>query len=253
MDYSCVDELLHYCNVSFNELESVPAVKIQYYDFTFVLDGIMHYVVDGKPVLLHKNDAMFLKSGAVRTRLKTTEHVKYVSFNFTAKPGWEFPFDVYMKNIITSDIRKLLSVYPLSHLSENFHAKEKCISILNYVLLELLDMHSLNISNSYILKIYKYIDEHIEEKLTLKKIAQHVHLSEEYTSRIFKRETNIHLTNYINKQKCLYAKRMITTGTHSLQDISAKLGFENYGYFSKSFKKHIGTVPSKIKKNSMID
>ena len=95
--------------------------------------------------------------------------------------------------------------------------------------------------------------EHIEEKLTLKQIAQHVHLSEEYTSRIFKKETGIHLTNYINKQKCLQAKRMITTGTHSLREISVKLGFENYDYFSKSFKKHIGTVPSKIKKNSMID
>lgn len=58
--------------------------------------------------------------------------------------------------------------------------------------------------------------------------------------------------HYINEQKSLLARELIINNEMSLNSISEHLGFESYDYFSKIFKKHIGSSPSKLKKNSLI-
>lgn len=55
------------------------------------------------------------------------------------------------------------------------------------------------------------------------------------------------VNDYINKQKTLLAKDMLTSNELSLQDIAYSLGYENYGYFNKVFKKHFGISPIKMK------
>ena len=46
----------------------------------------------------------------------------------------------------------------------------------------------------------------------------------------------------------LLAKGMIQAGEHSLQEIAAELGFENYAYFSRLFKRHFHVTPMELKK-----
>ena len=147
-------------------------------------------------------------------------------------------------------MRKLLSIYHNEHISQRFHSREKCTHLLSYILFELADSYTLSCKNERVVKMMKYIDEHITERLSLCDIASHFNLSKEYTSYIFKRESGMQLVYYINEQKSLLAKKLIQNGTMSLSDISDYLGFENYNYFTKTFKKHIGTCPSRIKKSS---
>lgn len=253
MECNMVEQIIHYCNVSVERCPKIADHIIDYYDFTFVLEGKMTYYADGEKIILKKGDAIFLRPGTLRRRAEGEGSVHYVSFNFIAMPDIEFPFDTHIQDCVNQDIRKLISVYSLSHLSAKFHAKEKCHNILNYILLELSDITSSNCKNDNILKILKYIDEHITEKISLKDIAEHFHMSKEYISNAFSKETGMQLVYYINEQKVLLAKKIITTQQVSLQSISQYLGFESYDYFSKTFKKHIGTTPSQLKKNSQVE
>jgi AraC-like DNA-binding protein len=44
------------------------------------------------------------------------------------------------------------------------------------------------------------------------------------------------------------AKNLLTEGELNISEISHLLGFENTTYFSRLFKKEVGTTPNKFKK-----
>lgn len=252
MQSNFIEQLTHYCNIAVSSCSRLSEALIDFYDFTFMLNGSMTYYADGRKIVLEKGDAIFLKPNTLCSREQGTTPVHYVSFNFITGPEVEFPFDMHIKKCITTDIKKIVSAFPLNHLSPKFYSKEKCQNILNFILLELLSMETANCNNNHVLRILKYIDEHLTEKLSLSSIAEIMHLSKEYISGIFSNETGKQLTYYINEQKSLLAKEIIINNEMTLSSIPQYLGFESYDYFSKTFKKHIGIPPSKLKRNSEI-
>lgn len=246
MQYNLVEDISHYCNVVMKQCSPIAPHIISYYDFSFVLEGSAVYYADGVKITLKKNDAIFLRPGTLRSREAGEESLRFVSFNFTAPAGVEFPFPVYMHGEINQDIRRLVALYHPSHLSSFYHAREKCVNMLNYILFELLDASELKCDNEHVMKILYYIEEHITEDLTLHTISKVVNLSREYTSYIFKRETGKTLTAYVNERKLLLAKELILGGEMSLTDVANYLGYDNYSYFSRMFKRYLKITPKEM-------
>lgn len=250
MNQYIVKDVLHYCNVSFDKSTYFSSHKIDYYDLTFVLSGTMKYEADGKVIELNKNDAMLLKPGTMRSRLAVEKPVKYVSFNFSVMPNVELPLENYLQNCITLDIRKITSAFSHSHLTPYYHSKEKVANLLNFILYELIDVSFLKSTNPHVLKIVRYVAEHITEKMSLKSISNEIGLTKEYTAYIFKKHTNKTLTHYINERKILLAKEMILRNEMPLNDLSTYLGYDNYNYFYRIFKQHFDITPTKIKQKN---
>lgn len=125
MDCNLVSELFFYCNVSVPKCKAIAPHLTRYYDLTFVLDGSLTYVLDGKTCMLQKNDAMLVPPGTIRQRLAGTSPVSYVSFNFHAKDPAVLPKEVHMKNAISPAVRHMVSALPQKHLSPLFYTKEK--------------------------------------------------------------------------------------------------------------------------------
>ena len=96
-----------------------------------------------------------------------------------------------------------------------------------------------------VLKAINYINTHFgDETLKLNKIAEVIGYSAAYTSRIFKQETGKHLMDYINEVRVWYAKRMLENPKNKVYQVAEKVGYANYNYFSKMFKKITGESPS---------
>lgn len=251
MQYYLVKDITWYLNADIDACYRLPCAKISYYDFTFVLDGTMTYYADGTKIVLHKNDAVFLRPGTLRARDAGTSPVRYISFNFhtpdTTDTSLSFP--PYMPRCVTETMRKMVSMYPPTKLHDLFYAKEKCILLLNQLLYELLTASVIQCRNDHVMKILNFIEEHITEPLTLAGLSQYVSLSREYTSYIFRKETGKTLTNYINERKLLFAKELIANEKMSLKDTAAYLGYENYNYFSALFKRYLGTTPVALRQN----
>lgn len=238
-----VKEVLFYCNVSTKSVSKIAPQKIDYYDLTFVLKGNLTYIIDGKPYVLHEKDAFFLKPETLRERIAENHQAKYVSFNFLLNE--DIAIENFLKGIINSEIEKLISVFPQRHLSDSFHSKEKIQSILNYILYEIIDNAGYKSQNQHIIKILKYIEAHLSQNLSLKEISDYIGLTKEYTAYLFKKEIGKTIIDYINERKMIIAKNMIDSGQASLKDVALSLGFENYSYFSKLFKKYYDSAPVK--------
>jgi len=243
-----IKELHHYCNVQLPECSYISPKPIPYYDLTFILEGSATYFVDGTKYVLNKNDAVFIKQGMTRERIETQGPVRYVSFNFEVFDNFDPMLPVYLPNIISSDIKKLVQMFPYCHIIPDNFSKQKIINILNFILLELLEKKYSHSQNIYIDKIIKIIDERLTEKLTLQSISSELNLSKEYVSYIFKKETGKNLINYINEQKMILAKDFVAYSSMPLVKISQTLGFDNYDYFSRLFKKHFDRTPISMRK-----
>jgi YesN/AraC family two-component response regulator len=243
-----VKELLHYCNVNVKSVSTIESAPINYYDLTFVLKGEMTYIVNGKKHILEENDAVLIPPSAIRERVGSNQNVKYVSYNFTVNDGSELPSAVHLKGIISHDIRSLCQIFSASHVSDIYSTREKVINLLNYILLEINDAVQLESNNKHIIDIIKFINEHISEPITLSTVSESVNLAKEYVSHIFKKETGKTVTDYINERKMMIAKEMLLASHYKLPEIAERLGYDNYSYFSKLFKKQFGASPRAIRK-----
>ncbi len=98
-------------------------------------------------------------------------------------------------------------------------------------------------------QICRYIKSHLEEDLSREDIATHVGLSPEYVSRLFKQETGVNLVSYLQTVRLGTACEWLTHSGLSISEIAARLGYDNFAYFSKIFKKYTGLTPSAYRKD----
>ena len=238
-----VKKLHHFCNICVKESSQMPRQKINFFELTFVLQGRLVYYANEERYELCKGDAILIPPGFVRRRLNLKEEVSYASFNFFLNDGFTLPERIFLPKVVTEEIRMLLSAFSQSHLSRLYHSEEKAQNLLNYILFEITDMLSFQTNNKSVAEMIQYIDENIDKRITLYDISTPVHLSREYTANLFKKEIGRTLIEYINERKRLIAKNLIQTGNLSMSEIADTLGFDNYGYFSRCFKKHFNTSP----------
>ncbi|MCL2828787.1 MAG: AraC family transcriptional regulator [Oscillospiraceae bacterium] len=105
--------------------------------------------------------------------------------------------------------------------------------------------------NKYIADILNYIDQSLDEDLSLKKIADKFHLSKGYLCRLFKEHTCTTIHEYICTKRISKAKQLLATG-HTVQETISKTGFNDYANFIRRFKEKVGTSPKKYAKQHTI-
>ena len=249
MDAYLVKGIYHFCNISLKKSTPFLPTKINYYDLTLVLGGEITYYADGRRIDLRENDAMLLPPGTVRSRDPIPDPSKYVCFNFYLADGKELSLPEYMPGIINTDIKKIISGFTSHHILPTGHSKEQVIMVLNYVLYELINLYEQKSRNEYVIRAIEYINCHLTESITLRAVSEHLKLSKEYTSALFKKETGVCLTEYVTERKMLLAKQMLDSNEQSsLTEVAKSLGYDNYYYFSRLFKRKFGIAPIKFKK-----
>ena len=98
----------------------------------------------------------------------------------------------------------------------------------------------------HIKKCISYINEHLEERLTVKSLAEIGGVSPDYLSQIFKREMGQNLSSYILTRKLEYAKELIAKEM-SNKEICEKLKFSSPSYFVTAFKNKYHMTPTEYK------
>ena len=102
--------------------------------------------------------------------------------------------------------------------------------------------------SSILQKGVEFIESHYMRKITLNDIAKEVALSHFYFHKIFTKNLNMTPLEYILETRLSKAKELLITSYDSINDISAKCGFDNCQYFSNTFKKHVNMTPTGFRK-----
>ncbi|MCY9691574.1 AraC family transcriptional regulator [Paenibacillus alginolyticus] len=97
-------------------------------------------------------------------------------------------------------------------------------------------------------KIMNWIEVHYSEEISLDTLADHLHISKYYVSRIFKQETGATLMDYILARRIRQACLLLTTSNKGIEQISIEVGMNNFPYFCQAFKKLVDMTPMKYRK-----
>lgn len=87
-----------------------------------------------------------------------------------------------------------------------------------------------------------YIEEHLERRISVADLAEHVYLSKYYFMRFFKEMTGTSVHQYIIKKKLVSASNLIMEGV-PVTSVYLHCGFGDYSSFLRAFKKQFGYSP----------
>lgn len=236
-------DIYHYCHISVKRSQKIDKRILPYTDLTFVLRGRLRYTVNKETFDLEAGDALFAERGDEESREAIDEAVEYVSFNFNSEP---LSFPTFAKGIITPAIKSIVDIYPAAHMYDREDATaEKCLCMLNYILLELED--SRREKGRFFPKVSRIVNHGITLPLSLSDISRELGVTKEYLATVFKKECGKTVSEYVNEQKMSLARTLIENEEMPLCRIAEYLGYNNYNYFCRVFKKTFGISPTKVR------
>ena len=150
--------------------------------------------------------------------------------------------------------------FDLSETVPAFDTVKSFVKPLEYMLIDLyviLGEPSENNRDSTSKQIYhniiKYIHENYMFNLSCETIAEQFMYSASHLRFLFKKEAGVPIHAKINEIRMENAKKMLTTTSMTVTEISQYCGFDDSNYFSTLFKKHNGISPLEYRKKNKID
>ncbi|MDR3541592.1 MAG: helix-turn-helix domain-containing protein [Desulfosporosinus sp.] len=104
--------------------------------------------------------------------------------------------------------------------------------------------------NSYVARVKVYVEDHLEEDLSLSQLAETIHLAPGYLSQLFKKQTGEGLNDFVAERRISKACRLLQTTSMSVSDIARKVGFQDINYFSRVFKLRQHLTPVEFRKGA---
>ena len=106
--------------------------------------------------------------------------------------------------------------------------------------------------NDYVQRINKvvaYINNHLDETLDLKTLANEAALSDFHFHRIFKALKNEAIGGYITRLRLEATARLLRYTSLTIEEIAFNIGYETPASLSKAFKKQYGISPTEYRTN----
>lgn len=94
-----------------------------------------------------------------------------------------------------------------------------------------------------------YLKEHYDEKITLDSVAAHTLTNKYRLCRRFKEFTGLSVMEYLNEFRCQSAAGLIRNGMR-VSEAAQRCGFSNLSFFTRTFRKYTGKLPSQFKPES---
>ena len=103
--------------------------------------------------------------------------------------------------------------------------------------------------NTIIRKAQQYIQEHVQEKLTVPVVAQNVGVSPSYLTALFHKHLAFSPAEYIRRIKLQQSKQLIREGQMNFTQIAENLQYSTVHHFSRQFKQMFGLTPTEYAKS----
>ncbi len=267
-----------YCNDLSEHLKKNKAIvhkphKHNFYLCVVFTSGTGKHEIDFNSYNINTGSVFFLRPGQTHYWTFEDKPEGYIFFHsqdfyefyFANKKVTHFPFYYSYKNpphlqlnnknltTIQSRFKELYSEYS----QKEKDIKDKIISLIDIIYIDLTRIYTNNTPNDIVItssylhilrQLENAIDLFYKENKSAAFYANTLNITSKHLNRVTKTTINKTTTELITERVLLEAKRLIVHTNNTLSNIAELLGYEDYAYFSKVFKKNTEITPIQFKK-----
>ena len=133
---------------------------------------------------------------------------------------------------------------------ERIHEPEKLEEFeysMVYTFIQTLNEEKMPTYHSLVNRAISYIHDNILQELSLHIIAEKLYVHPSYLSNIFKNETGLTITDFINRKRIEESKYFLRHTNLTISQIAHLFHFCNQSYYTSLFKKITGMTPKKFR------
>lgn len=245
------------------ELGFYPSAKYHFRErFEGSNETILIYCLDGEGTIEFPNQQItHLARGNFICIPKQTFHRYYAKeenpwsiiwIHFNTPQAIHFPIDELKLMDFSSPEKNYLLQ---SHLIDLFQIAEKDYSIGNMICLSQLlllilteaylleDGTSYDKKNQYLTRCIHYMNEHLDEEISLEAFADYLKISPSYLNHIFQQYTEKSPIQFFIQLKMEQAAKYLELTDLKIYEIARKVSYSDPYYFSRIFKRTMGISP----------
>ena len=237
---------------TFGPLTCSPKRKVTKYEIDLYLtDGSVAFA-DDRVYPIKKDHIQIGKPGQTRysTLPFATAHIKFNATGEIAdllEKAPEYFFSSHSKQIRNKIDEIILLKERLDE--NNLLLQSRVLSLLNLLITDSkISLAKIGVDYQIISKAKRFIEQHLEERITLHDIANYVGLSDYYFHNNFTMATGITPHQYLIECRIENAKKLLWNTAISMNDIAEKCGFSSQQHFNKIFKKEVKISPGNYRK-----
>ena len=234
-----------------------------FYEIYYFISGDVDYMVEGKIYHPAPNSILLLKPGAAHGVKINREDYKRYAFHFMPdiiplehrdillSPFYED--NIYYENVdLVSSFDNVLDADNLPKNIRDIAAACRFENILTNIFI--LGSHKENIDQNphSAEKIVNYLNEHLTESINLEELANIFFISKSQLNRIFRKNMNITVGNYISLKRIHLARQLMLEGL-SAEEAAINSGYKDYSTFYRTYKKIMGYAPTQTKDHRLFN
>lgn len=255
-----------------------PKHTHNYVEVVYMCSGKTRHIINGSEVVLKQGELLFLSQNAAQEIYPASEND--IGVNFIVLP--EF-FDQTLsmigdeasliRDFIVDCLRngsqnirylhfKVADILPIQNLIENLIwmllNTQPNKRRLNQTTMGLLFLHLMNSTDKMeigkeheaqelILQVFRYIEDNYRDG-ELSELARENECDLYWLSRMIKHTTGKNYTELVQEKRLSQAAFLLSTTSLSIMDISLDVGYSNFSYFYRIFKKKFGVSPKDFRK-----
>jgi AraC-like DNA-binding protein/mannose-6-phosphate isomerase-like protein (cupin superfamily) len=89
-----------------------------------------------------------------------------------------------------------------------------------------------------------HVDRHFREPLTLADVAAQAHLSPNYFSERFRRQTGTSFQSYLQERRLRFARSLLAATSLTVTEVCHAAGFGSLSHFGRAYRRRYGAAPS---------
>lgn len=243
---------------------SVSHIDKDLFSVFLLLEGSLDYVIEGKVVHVTPKDIILVgnnefhysivKNGASCDYILLMIDLEFfIKNNCAGFDDMVFNRKIGSDNVI--DAKKVLrsGIFDIFERLDSYVKEQPvCLTVINGIIIELLynlnrqvkKANNSNHKHEKIKNILSYINNNLNEELSLDNIASKFFLTKQHLCKIFKENTGFTVNKYITYKRVVLVRELYLKGM-SLSQACSEAGFSDYSAFYRAYSKIMHEPPRK--------
>lgn len=242
--------------------ESILCHSHEFVELVYVESGTAVQKVNGVSTHLREGDIFIIADRGVEHYIRPTcEEKKFRLINIIFHHDFvDFDYSVFRPtecvNVVDNPtVKRMVEMTLYEYEEQGLLIDEWMKGTLYLLLVNLARMYTnglaskkqKNTKSLYVMQAVKYISENFSKRLMLDDIAEYVGLSPGYLQKIFKKERDTSVIEYLLRYRVEQSCKLLIETEKTISDISDSIGFSDIKNFYYEFKKVIGMTPNKYR------